>query len=94
MAVAGRRQATARAVTGLLVATALPLAAALVVRPLAGGNAGWEVAGGAALAALIVGLALASRGGGGRSAPGETGLALAVWLGAAGALIVPALVAA
>ena len=94
LATAGGRWPAARAVGALLLAAAAPVGAALIARPLAGGNAGWEVAAGAALAALIVGLGLAARGGGGRGVAAEAGLMLAVWLAAAGAVIAPALVAA
>ena len=93
LAAAGR-WVVAGALAALLAAAAVPVAAALIARMLAGGNAGWEVAAGAALAVLVAGLALAGRGGGGRGVTGEMGLALAVWLGAAGAVIAPALVAA
>lgn len=91
---AGGRWAAARALAALLVAAAAPVGAALIARPLVDGNAGWEVAAGAALAVLVLGLGLAARDGGSRGVAGETGLSLAVWLGAAGALIAPALVAA
>lgn len=93
LAAAGRRVAAARAVGAVLVAAAVPVAAALIVRPVVGGNAGWEVAAGAALAGLIAGLALAARGGGKQGVASETGLSLAVWLAAVGAAIAPALVA-
>ena len=74
------------------MAAGVPVAAALIARPVVGENAGWEVAAGAALAALVAGLALAGRGGGKQGVTAETGLALAVFLGAAGAVIAPALV--
>ena len=91
---AGGGRAAGRALAALVVAGAVPAGAALIARPLAGGNAGWEVLAGAALAALVAGVALAARDGGGRGVTGKTGLALAVWLGAAGAVMAPALVAA
>ena len=91
---AAARRVAAGALAALLVAAAVPLAGALIARMLAGGNAGWELAIGAVLATLLAGLALAARGGGGRGVTAEMGLALAVWLGAAGAVIAPALVAA
>ena len=94
LAAAGRRAAVARTLGAVLVAAAVPVAAALIVRPVVGGNAGWEVAAGAALAALVAGLALAGTGGGKQGVTAETGLSLAVFLGAAGAVIAPALVAA
>ncbi len=90
---AGPRAAAARALTAVLVAAAVPPAAALIVRAVVGGNAAWEAAAGAALAGLIAGLALAARGGGKQGVAAETGLALAVWLAAAGAVIAPAMVA-
>ena len=93
LAAAGRRAAAARALAAVLVAAGVPVAAALIARPVVGGNGGWEVAAGAALAALVAGLALAGRGGGKQGVTAETGLALAVFLGAAGAVIAPALVA-
>ena len=93
LAAAGRRAAAARALGAVLVAAGVPVAAALIARAVVGGNAGWEVAAGAALAALVAGLALAGRGGGKQGVTAETGLALAVFLGAAGAVIAPALVA-
>ncbi len=87
---AGQRQAAARTAAALLTAAALPLAGAFIAGLAAGGNAGWELAAGAALAALVMGLTLAARGGD----RGETGLALTVWLGTAAAVIAPALAAA
>ncbi len=90
---AGRRWAGARALGAVLVAAGVPLAAALIVRPVVGGNGGWEVAAGAALAGIIAGLALAARGGGKQGVTAEAGLALAVWLAAAGGVVAPALVA-
>ena len=90
---AGRRRAWARTLAALLTAGAAPVAAALIAQTATGGNAGWELAAGAALAALVAGLALAARGRG-KGASAEAGLALAVWLGAAGAAIAPALLAA
>ncbi len=93
LAAAGRRAAAARALGAVLVAAGVPVAAALIARAVVGGNGGWEVAAGAALAALVAGLALAGRGGGKQGVTAETGLALAVFLGAAGAVIAPALVA-
>ena len=51
------------------------------------------MAAGAALAGLIAGLALAARGGGKQGVTAEAGLALAVWLAAAGGVVAPALVA-
>ena len=89
--VMGGGQAALRTL-GALVVLAVPVAAGLIARPLAGGNAGWEVAAGAALAALVMGLALAGRGGEKQGVTRELGLALAVWLGASGAVIAPALV--
>ena len=83
----------ARALIAILVAAAAPLAGALIARPLAGGNAGWEMAAGAALAALVAALALAAWGGANRGGAAATGLSLAVWLGASGAVIAPALLA-
>lgn len=94
LAAAGRRAAAARALGAVLAAAAVPLAGALIVRAAVWGNAGWEVAAGAALAGLVAGLALAARGGGKQGVAAETGLSLAVWLAAAGAVIAPALVAA
>ncbi len=94
LAAAGRRAAAVRTLGAVLVAAGVPVAAALIVRAAVGGNAGWEVAAGAALAGLIAGLALAARGGGKQGVAAETGLSLAVWLAATGAAIAPALVAA
>lgn len=90
----GGRWAAGRTLAALVVATGVPLGAALVARAVSGGNAGWEVAAGAALAGLVAGLALAARDGGGEGVAGRAGLALAVWLGASGAALAPALVAA
>ncbi len=92
IAAIGGGQAAARTL-GAVVVLAVPVAAGLIARPLAGGNAGWEVAAGAAVATLLMGLALAGRGGEKQGVTRETGLALAVWLGASGAVIAPALVA-
>ncbi|MCY4391504.1 MAG: hypothetical protein OXE43_05545 [Chloroflexi bacterium] len=92
LAAMGGGQAAARTL-GAVVVLAVPVVAGLIARPLAGGNAGWEVAAGAAVAALVMGLALAGRGGEKQGVTRETGLALAVWLGASGAVIAPALVA-
>ena len=91
IAAMGGGQAAARTL-GAVVVLAVPVVAGLIARPLAGGNAGWEVAAGAAGAGLVVGLALAGRGGEKQGVTRETGLALAVWLGASGAVIAPALV--
>ncbi len=87
------RRLRARAPIAILVAAAVPVAGALIARPLAGGNAGWEMAAGGALAALAAGLALAAWGGGKHGGGAATGLSLAIWLGASGAVIAPALLA-
>ena len=92
IAAIGGGQAAARTL-GAVVVLAVPVVAGLIARPLVGGNAGWEVAAGAAVAGLVVGLALAGWGGEKQGVTRETGLALAVWLGASGAVIAPALVA-
>ena len=93
VAAAGRRAAGGRALGAVLVGTGVPVAAALITKAVVGGNAGWEVAAGAVLAVLVAGLALAARGGGGRAVSAETGLALAIWVGTAGAVVAPALLA-
>ena len=91
IAAMGGGQAAARTL-GAVVVLAVPVVAGLIARPLVGGNAGWEVAAGAAVAGLVVGLALAGRGGEKQGVTREAGLAVAVWLGASGAVIAPALV--
>ena len=91
---AGGRWMAGRTLGAMVVAAGVPLGAALAARAVSGGNGGWEVAAGAALGGLVAGLALAARDGGGEGVAGKAGLALAVWLGAAGAVIMPALVAA
>ncbi|HCV00892.1 MAG TPA: hypothetical protein DGL25_06790, partial [Dehalococcoidia bacterium] len=46
---------------GLLIAGALPVGVVLIARQSFGGNAGWEVATGGAIATLIAGIALAAQ---------------------------------
>tara|TARA_B100001123_G_scaffold447748_1_gene606274 strand:- start:3663 stop:5030 length:1368 start_codon:yes stop_codon:yes gene_type:complete len=79
---------------GLLIAGALPVGVVLIARQSFGGNAGWEVATGGAIATLIAGIALAAQDRDkGRSIVGrEAGLALALWVGAGSVVIAPALV--
>ena len=102
----GRLASIVRRVAALLLVSALPLGAALLARPLAGANAGWEVGAGAAIAALVAALALAAgrtdwRGtlvvaeGGAdtRAAAAGAGLALAVFLVVTMVLVAPAFVA-
>lgn len=91
---AGGRWMAGRTLGAMVVAAGVPLGAALAARAVSGGNGGWEVAAGAALGGLVAGLALAARDGGGEGVTGRAGLALAVWLGASGAVVMPALVAA
>jgi len=103
----GRLPAIVRSVAALLLIAALPLAAALLARPLGGANAGWEVGAGVAIASLIAAWALLAgqTDWGGTLPPGAeavtqrraaaagVGLSLAVFLTTTMALVAPAFIA-
>ena len=103
----GRLAAIVRGVSALLLIAAIPLAAALLARPLGGANAGWEVGAGVAIASLIAASALLAgqTDWGGtlppraegvtqrRAAAAGAGLSLAVFLTTTMALVAPAFLA-